>query len=560
MTDPKEAQYAEGIAKLLKNRAWRIANLYWIENEHGVKEKFRPNWAQRAFYAALWYLNVVLKARQLGLSTFSIIWMLDKSLFEENQTCGIVDKTDTDAKKKLKRIEFAYDHLDDPDDPRTAPLGAAIKQAVRLVAPSNDHELTWSNGSKIWAGMNLRGGTLQFLLVSELGYIAFNYPKRAAEIKAGALNTVHKGNVVVIESTHEGGKYGANYDMIKVAQESPAAPPALTPMDWRFHFFPWWKDPKYRLAIESGMALVLPPDLVEYFEKLERDHKITLTDEQKHWYWKKKNVQGDAMWKEFPSTADEAVNAVVKGAIYGRLISQLREQKRIVNFNHDPSVPIFAFWDIGYSDYTSIWLVQFVGRDICALRYFCRNEQSAPYYVGKCMEWEREYGQPIAWHFLPHDADKKEGMGSGKSTKGFLIEAGMNAKRITVVPRTPDLWQGINHLRSLLPRFYIHLTNCGQEWKDGAGNRMPSGIACLESYHTKEDEEAGMIYDRPVHDASSHGSDSLRTMAEAHAQGLLEGPSRTAKETRRSAVKVLRGAGPDSYSIPNPKTPIKVVR
>jgi hypothetical protein len=44
----------------------------------------------------------------------------------------------------------------------------------------------------------------------------------------------------------------------------------------------------------------------------------------------------------------------------------------------------------------------------------------------------------------------------------------------------------------------------------------------------------------PVHDACSHPSDALRTFAEAHARGMLEGTSFTAKEERiaRREVKV----------------------
>jgi len=715
MTD---AQHTAAIAARLDNRAWRLANLYWIEDADGRKVKFRMNWAQRKFFTAMWWLNVVLKARQLGLcqdpntrvltgelkwkriadlavgerlvavdemppggrgagrkmrmttveakasifaqafeltfddgrkliataehrylshrrgatdtlwlmvkdlrlgdavrwvtkpcedglaedgwmggiidgdlpgkrsgigrakivqiemldrremidiqtgtktfiaegfvshnSTISIILMLDRCLFNDNQTCGIVDKTDDAAKRKLARIEFAYDHLDDPDDPSTSSLGALVKQAVKMLK-NNDKEIEFTNASKVWASTSLRGGTVQFLLVSELGHIAFYNPMKAQEIKTGALNTVHKGNIVVIESTHEGGKYGVNYDMLKLAQQSPAEPPDLTIMDWRAHFFSWHQNPDYVLPLETGQVLTLPPDLHKYFSELEKPVEnratITLSDAQKHWYLKKRGTQGDAMWKEFPSTPEEAVNAVVRGAIYGRLISRLREQKRITDFNHDPSVPLFAFWDIGYSDFTSIWLLQLVGRDICALRYFCRNEEAAPYYVARCLEWEREYDLPIAMHYLPHDADKKEGMGSAKSTKDFLIEAGLDRRRVKVVPRTPDLWKGINDLRVLLPRFYFHATNCGQEWLV-ADQRLPSGIACLENYHTKEETMSGMAYDTPVHDASSHGADSLRTFAEAHGQSLLEGISTTAREARRAGHKVLRGPGPDSY-------------
>jgi hypothetical protein len=531
----REAAYAKAIADKLGNRGWRLNNLYWIEDADGKKVKFRMNWAQKAFFLGMWWLNVILKARQLGLSTFMQVMMLDRCLFNPNQTCGIVDKTDDDAKKKLSRMEFAYDHLDDPDDPTTAPLGAAIKQAVRLLV-SNKKELEWSNGSKAWAGTSLRGGTVQFLHISELGYIAFFNPKKAKEIKTGALNTVHRGNIVVIESTHEGGKYGLNYDMVKLAQEAPQ-PDDLTEMDWRFHFFAWWRCPEYVLPLRGPLAL--SRELDEYFAKIEKDDAITLTPEQRHWYAKKHASQGDAMLKEFPSTPEEALNAVVVGAIYGKIVSKLRRERRIVDFKHDPLQPIYTFWDIGYSDFCAIWLLQFVGRDICAVAYYCNAGQTGAHYAAKCFEWERKYGQPILAHYLPHDANRVEGMGSGKTTKQFLEEAGL--KNCKIVPRTPDVWVGINQLRALLNRFYIHKTDCGEEWMM-EDRRMPSGVACLEAYHTEQDASSGVIKEMPVHDESSHGASALRTFAEAHSRGMLEGTTRLAGERRekREALTGLR--------------------
>jgi hypothetical protein len=71
MSLPTESEAEKAIFERLNNRAFRLNNLYWIEDENGVKTKFRMNWAQRAFFTALWWLNVVLKARQLGLSTCS---------------------------------------------------------------------------------------------------------------------------------------------------------------------------------------------------------------------------------------------------------------------------------------------------------------------------------------------------------------------------------------------------------------------------------------------------------------------------------------------------------
>lgn len=520
----------KAIADKLSNRAWRLNNLYWIEDENGKKRKFRLNWAQRAFFAAMWWLNVILKARQLGMSTFIMLAQLDRCLFNANQTCGLIDKTDDDAKKKLTRQKFAYDHLDDPDDPVTAELGAGIKQAVALIV-ENKKELEFSNGSKIWAGTSLRGGTVQFLWISELGYIAFHFPDKAREIKDGALNTVHAGNMVVIESTHEGGKYGLNYAMIKLAQEAPAQ---MTAMDWRFHFFAWHKDPKYTLPLVG--PLVLDREMTEYFAQLDAKDGIKLTPEQKHWYVKKRATQGDAMGKEFPSTPEEALNAVVQGAIYGKIVSKLRRERRITDFAHHRIAPLFTSWDVGQSDFTAVWLLQLVGLDICIVDFYENHSEQPAHYVAKVREWERKYEMPVTTNLVPHDADHR-GPG-GKTWVDYAKEAGLT--NIKVVPRTPDVWVGINYLRALLPRCYIHLANCGREWKRDE-TPMPSGIAALEGYHTQTETSEGSIKEMPVHDACSHPCDALRTFAEAHARGMLEGTSTTARETKLARREVKTG-------------------
>jgi hypothetical protein len=64
---------------------------------------------------------------------------------------------------------------------------------------------------------------------------------------------------------------------------------------------------------------------------------------------------------------------------------------------------------------------------------------------------------------------------------------------------------------------------------------MPSGISCMESYHKKEEPgAAGTINENPVHDESSHGASAFRTMAEAHARGMLEGTTVVEQDSRRS--------------------------
>lgn len=535
------------LLKKLNSPRWRLNNLYWIQPEQGGKIKFKMNVVQTLFFVAMWWLNVVLKSRQHGMSTLINLMQLDQCLFNEDQTAGIIDKTDPDAKKKLEKIKYAYDHLDDPDDTQTAPLGAAIKEAVKMVAPTNAHEITFSNRSKIWSGTSLRGGTIQFLHISELGPIAFHFPAKAEEIRSGSLNTVHKNCKVCIESTHEGGKYGLNYEMINIAMSSPERE-EMSVMDWQFHFFAWWQDPKNTLDVGSR-GLMLTVEQREYFDELMENEGIDLSDEQKHWYVKKLATQKDAMSKEHPSTAEEALNAAIKGAIYGKIISKLKKDKRVVDFVHDQTAPLYTFWDLGKSDYMSIWLVQFTGREYSILNYYSMTGEDARFYVAKIREWEREYGF-ISKHFMPHDVDNDGG--PGLTWRQAFEKAGLEG--IVKVPRTPDVWIGIRHLRSLLPRCWIHKSNCSVQWKitgevildgsSGIDEIIPSGLSCLEGYRTKTTEANAVIQEMPVHDQTSHGADGLRTFAEAHQRGMLTGHTPLEQEARRVAkTKVLRGVG-----------------
>lgn len=529
--EKREVHARAEVQRKLASQAWRLSNLYWVEDEDGRRVKFRPRWEQRELHNNWHNQNVVLKCRKPGISTYCAIRMLDFSLFCGNKTSGIVDKTDDDSKRKLAIIKFAYENLDaaaDPIHPQegedTSGIGAMIKASIPLVV-DNKKELEWANGSKIWAGSRFQGVTLQFLWVSEFGYISFYNPEGSAEIMQGALNTVSKGNTIIFESTHEGGKFGHFYALTRLAMES--ADP-LGEMDWRFHFFPWWRNLSYTTPCPESYKFAQDDEM--YFLRL-ASKGIKLTRDQRYWYVKKRSTVGDAMLKHFPSVEEECFEAVISGAIYGRLVSSLRANKRVVDFEHDRTAPLYTFWDIGYSDFTAIWLLQMVGRDVCALAYFACCREAPPFYVAKIREWERVYDMPVTLHYLPHDAAAKEK--SGQSYQDYLRTAGLANTRVVI--RTPDEWLGINHLRSRLPQFYLHKTNCGREWQH-EGRTMPSGIGSLEGYHTKEDASTGVIREHPVHDDNSHGASALRTFAEAHMRGLLEGTSAVAGQS-------LAGAG-----------------
>lgn len=510
----------------LKDRLWRLHHLYWIENKAGRMQRFRPNAAQLRLFRNLWYRNAVLKARQLGISTFVEMLMLDSCLFTPNFHAGIIDKTLPDAEQKLAKVRFAWENLDylppgaPPGEQALAYLGGLIKQRTGVqkrgeIHPVSDARtrLSFANGSDIRLGTTLRGGTLQLLHVSELAHVSVHAPWRAREIRTGAINTVPAEGTIILESTHEGGRYGVNYEMTVQAMENAAkAENELSPLDFRFFFFSWFDNPEYTLSGHGGWS----DTLAAYFEKMENAGVPPLSHGQKLWYARMERTMGAAMKQEYPGTPDEAFATGNDGAIYGSQIALLREQGRIgAAFRYNPAEPLYTAWDLGLSDHTAIWLVQHWGGHVYWLNHYAANQLPLEHYAGKIREWEQQYA-PIAAHFLPHDAAHRDP--HGQSYVESLAKEGIHAVR--VVPRTPDVWRGINVLRGLLSKSWFHRDTM-QQRLNPKGEKEPSGLACLEMYRTAPAGSNGSCRETPLHDAASHSADAARMFAEALSHGLV---------------------------------------
>ena len=517
------------LSKLMGNQWWRLNHLYFIVDSFGQKVRFKPNWAQEDFFDNLHYLNEILKVRQLGMSTFIAIYMLDRCLFNADQSCGIVDKTADDAKKKIAKIMYAWENLDYDDGTEEGATLAAIGKQIKLALGSqkksgiveptkaNELEISFANKSLIWGGVSLRGGTTQFLHISELGAVSANEPKKAEEIRSGALNTVSPGppgQFIVVESTHEGGKFGVHYDICELAMAN-VGKDKLGPMQWKFHFYAWMQEKKYRA---DPSTVTLKPRDYRYHEKLKNSHGIEFTPEQAAWHSLKWDEQKEAMFKEFPTVPSEAFDALIKGSIYGPAISNLRSEGKILDFIPSPTAPIVTAWDIGNSDYNSIWYIQQVGMEYHWIDWHESQGEQAGDHAAAIRRFEAKHG-PIAVHLLPHDANTRGTAGSHKTSADYLAEAGI--KNVVVVPRTPDIWIGINALRDILPRCVFHKSNCGNE-REKDGKKYPSGLACLEGYHTNENTTGATIKEMPVHDAFSHSADAARTFAQALEAGLVQ--------------------------------------
>ncbi len=495
-----------------RSQEWRLNHLYWIEQKDAPPCRFKMNWAQRKLFEGLHTRNNILKARQLGMSTLTCLMILDGCLFNENWHAGINDKTLDDAKEKLGKIGFAVECLKNPPDGEDSVVNRFAKLTHRLMKPDVQAlTASFANGSSICIGTSLRSRTLQFLHVSEFGHVAASSPKKAREIITGSLPTAEKG-IIIMESTHEGGKAGENYRMTKKAMENVGK--KLTDADYKFFFFPWWGQAEY--SIESDEPLVLPRELEKYFDGLTKEG-ITLTDAQKRWYNSQFGVFGYAIRQEYPSTPAEAFETQVEGSIYGSIISDLRSQGRIAaDFEADDDLPLYVSWDIGLSDNMSLWLWQPTGNGrFHVLDHYTANNHELAHYIGVVRGWEGQFGQPIATHLLPHDASKRD-LATRTSFHDLFIRQRIPA---LVVPRTPDVWAGINVTRRLLRHCVFH-ARCGEPVRVD-GQEYMSGINALENYQTLPAGANGAVREQPLHNACSHSADAFRTFAEAYQAGLV---------------------------------------
>ena len=214
-----------------------------------------------------------------------------------------------------------------------------------------------------------------------------------------------------------------------------------------------------------------------------------------------KNEMGEDKYRqEFECSFD----AAVEGSYYGQILNELEDKKHMQEIPREELSRTFTAWDLGMGDSTSIWVAQLVGTEVRLLDYYENHGVGLDHYV----KWIKDNDYLKAEHILPHDVRVRE-LGTGKSRMEMLEEAGLEVK---IAPRM-GLDDGIQAVRRLLPRCWFNVP------------KVQTGLNCLRNYRRDYDEKRKIFYERPLHDWSSHGSDSFRYLA----LGLDEGHSTWSK-------------------------------
>lgn len=503
---------AEELARCLADPEWRLFSgcLYKImikgddklatdgsviEAGESFVMPFKPNQAQRRFIKRLWHRNLILKARQLGFTTLIAILWLDHALFNADQRCGIIAQ-DREAAEAIFRdkVKFAYENLPAP-----------IRERFPLKRDSAVELLFAHNNSSIRVATSMRSGTIHRLHVSEFGKICAKFPDKAAEVVTGSIPAVPTTGILVIESTAEG-RDGEFFRMVQIAQANHNSQKRLTPKDYRFHFYAWWQEPRYRL---DSVTVPITKEEHEYFDQIEVTMNCVIDPDQRAWYVATKHADfsgaEEKMWQEYPSTPDEAFQISTEGHYYAKDMAKLRKRGGVRDILIEDA-PIHTYWDIGNSDGVAIWFHQNVLGEDRFIDYYEAHTEDLRHYVMILQEREYIFGT----HFLPHDAAHKRLGDFNRSTQEQLSGL-MPGQRFVIVPRITELITGVQLTRKHLKTAFFDQS------------RSKLGISRIEGYKRKFSRADNRFTDQPDKaNGCSEGADALRQWAQAKELGMLD--------------------------------------
>lgn len=274
----------------LKSKKWRMAHLYKIKTKDKQIVQFRRNRAQRHFAGHKWTRNIILKSRQLGITTDECVDTLDDCLFTPNFDALLIADIKENATDIFdNKVDLAWQHF--PAD---------LKRRY-LVDTNKANKLKFDLGRKNYSSFAVRlsgrSGTFRRVHISELAKLSKLYPARAAEVVTGTIPSVPLDGRVDIESTAEG-EQGEFYDLFMEAWGR--KPQHQT--EFKAHFYNWtWDDAE--IAKVKRVIKNLPADFRDY-QKLHRLDDIQIS----YLYLKYLSLNKDweRLMQEYPTTPEEA--------------------------------------------------------------------------------------------------------------------------------------------------------------------------------------------------------------------------------------------------------------
>ena len=234
-----------------------IRQLLKIRVKKGGLRYFKLNRAQQEYSRCATKRNIVLKARQVGITTYIAARFFIQTITQPGTVTVQVAHNDESAEAIFNIVHRFWENLPNSRVQRGA-LVKSRSNVRQIVFPRLDSEYRVETADDN-AG---RGMTIHNLHCSEVS----RWPRGAEDTLASLRAAVVPEGEIVLESTPRGA-VGLFYDEWQKAEEQ----------GYRRHFFPWWYESSYK---EDVSKRVLGPLTVE---EQELSSKYGLTEGQISW-------------------------------------------------------------------------------------------------------------------------------------------------------------------------------------------------------------------------------------------------------------------------------------
>ncbi|MGH9596882.1 MAG: terminase [Edaphobacter sp.] len=206
-----------------------------IRDRDGIEASLRANAVQTAFERGYRRQNIVLKARQMGMTT----WVAGRFFLKTITARGVltvqVAQTREAAEGIFRMVQRFWESL--PAEMREGPLQRSKANVGQMCFPELDSEFRVVSAGDENAG---RGLTVQYLHCSEVS----RWPGDAAATLAGLRAALAPRGEMVMESTPNGA-YGCFYEEWEAAGRLDSELTGKQDDRMVRHFFPWWMEEDY---------------------------------------------------------------------------------------------------------------------------------------------------------------------------------------------------------------------------------------------------------------------------------------------------------------------------
>jgi len=544
----------------LPSKLWRMNNLYKVQTkDDGLGDSlvvdFIMKRAQLVLYVQL-VLHprvVVLKSRQIGISTVTVLMYGDDMIIIPHLKVGIVAQNQDAANELKNKISFAFDNMDD-----------SVKAFFNVHSDTdNDSTFGLNNGSSAVARLSFRSGTLHRFAWTEVGKIANRDPARVTETLSGSMQAISpsKSNWVVNESTAEGNNY---FKTLYESAEASIGKP-ITNKEVRPLFFSWLTD----VTCNSMAEVEIPDSVKRIVDRIEVEfsayiqssayraqignfvypdgYEYKVSASQQAWMvgaLKELNHDLELFYREYPHTPASAFFTSNIGLWYRTAMTELKESGRIVysppsykeegkpSILYNPDYEVIAVSDIGLRDRFFILYAQIIptgffdsdGLEIWDIRIL-GEDYDTDLKTDKYAEMIEAQPYPDRTIGLPHDGNRETVLKDSISVEDDFMQMGFD---VINIEKSPKILPPI--LRTRRQLYYTRID----------GTLAPELLNNLDNYKKKYDKTLQQYTDTPVHDIHSHGADAFRYVA------TFPLPSR--KITTRTRDIVTLGSGSSTRS------------